>query len=194
MIEINLIPPSFRKKRKKSFLPGGFNIPIEIIIGSAGGLLILLVFIHVFLLFTNIYKLADHRRLESKWAQLKPDKEKVDAIIGELRSLQSKQKAIEDITASDGILWAQKLNIVSNSLPRGVWLNKVSLEDGMFFIDGSAISKQGNEMFNVHNLASNLKNEANFLDRLTDLELGSIQRRNIKKIEIADFLITTKLK
>ena len=60
MIEINLLPPELRKKKKR-LLPGGVNIPLEVIIGSAGGLIILLIFVHVALLGINIIKLNTHK-------------------------------------------------------------------------------------------------------------------------------------
>ena len=64
----------------------------------------------------------------------------------------------------------------------------------MFFIEGSAISKQKKEMASVHSFVSKLKEQGAFLDKLHDLDLESIQTRNVNKIDIADFMITTKLK
>jgi len=194
MIEINLVPLHLRKKKKKSLLPGGINIPIEVVIGIGGGVFALLILAHVLLLFTNIAKLAQHKRLQKQWEEIAPDKAKVDAVVNEMRELQSRYKSIEEITGVDKILWSQKLNILSDNLPRGVWLTKIVLNDEMLLIEGSATSKQRQEMINVHNLASNLKSNEAFLEDLEDLELGSIQRRRVQKIEIADFLITTKLK
>ena len=120
-------------------------------------------------------------------------KENVDKVIQEMRDLQARHKAIEKITTDDRIIWSQKLNVLSDSVARGVWLNRVRLKDGVFFIEGSAISKQNDEMINVHSFTSSLKDEKLFLDKFVDLELGSIQRRYISKTEVADFLITAEL-
>ncbi len=193
MIEINLIPSQYRKKKKTGFL-GGSRLPPEIVIGSAGGLLILLVMFHIVLLFINIKILAQHRELSKKWEELQPQKVMVDGVLNQLRELQGNIKAIKDVTKKDGLRWAEKLNIVSDSIPKGVWLKKLSMNDGAFFIDGSAFSKQQKEMINVHMFDSNLKANGNFLKHFKDFEPGSIQRRKVQSMEIVDFLITIKLK
>lgn len=193
MIEINLIPPQYRKKRKTGIL-GGSRIPPEIVIGSAGGLLILLVMFHIVLLFINIRILTQHRMLSKKWEELQPQKVIVDGVLNQLRELQGNIKTIKDVTKKDGLKWAEKLNIVSDSTPKGVWLKKLSMNDGVFFIDGSAFSKQQKEMINVHMFDSNLKANGSFLKHFKDFEPGSIQRRKIQTMEIVDFLITIKLK
>jgi hypothetical protein len=64
----------------------------------------------------------------------------------------------------------------------------------MLFIEGSAISQNANEIASVSRLISELKGSDDFMADFTELELGSIQRRRIKNVEIADFVITMKLK
>jgi len=49
-------------------------------------------------------------------------------------------------------------------------------------------------MINVHQFTSTLKSQREFLEHFNDLELGSIQRRKIKQMDIADFMITVRLK
>lgn len=193
MIDINLVPPHLRKKRKGQFL-GKVNLPFEVIIGCGGGLLVLLGLIHVLLLFINVRKLAQHKKLQQQWETMRPDKENLDSVISEMRTLQAKYKAVEDIAGKNKLSWSRELNILSDSLPRGVWLKKIALNDKMFFIEGSAIAKETTEIVNVNRLTSNLNASAEFLEYFTDFELGSIQRRKIKNVEIADFVITMKLK
>ena len=166
---------------------------MEVVIGLGGGLFLLLVFLHIILLFVNINRLAVHKRLEKQWAEILPFKENVDSVINEMRILQMNCKSIDEMAASGEIPWSHKLNILSDSLPRDVWIRKISLSQEMLFIEGSAISKQREDMINVHKLTANLKKQKDFLSDFADFELGSIQRRRIKKVEIADFLITTKL-
>ena len=111
-----------------------------------------------------------------------------------MRALNSKYQAVAQITGGDRVLWSPKLNEISNQIPRGVWVSKIALNPEMFFIEGSAISKYQDELINVHRFTSNLKKQQLFMGDLTDLELGSIQRRTENRIDIADFLITTKIK
>ncbi len=193
MIEINLIPAQYKKKKKAGLL-GGSRIPPEVVVGSAGGLLILLVIFHIVLLFINVSKLTQQKSLSKKWEEMQPQKAAVDIILNQLRELQANIKTINQVTKKDGLEWAEKLNIISDSLPKGVWLSKLSLKDNVLFIEGSAVSKQQKEMINVHLFDSNLKSNKNFLEHFKDFEPGSIQRRKIQNMDVADFLITIKLK
>ena len=192
MIEINLISPELRKK-KKSGLLGGMQIPLEIVVGSAGGLFVLLIFVHISLLVINVMKLGAHKRLEGQWTKILPDKTKADGVIGKMRQLKNKQTALVKAIQPSDISWAQKLNLVSDLLPRGVWLSKVALNNYIFYLDGSAISRVNNEMINVHTFTSNLKSNAAFMKSFVELDVGSIQTRTVDKTNVADFLITLKL-
>lgn len=192
MIEINLTQPELRKKRKGAAF-GGINIPMEIIVGSAGGLLILLIFVHVGLLGLNIMRIGQHKNLKAQWGGIEPQKQEVDGVINQMRTLQTKYGAVEKIIGEDRISWAQKLNIISDVIPRGVWLKKIALSDNVFFLDGSAIDKVNDEMTNIHNFTSNLKLQGAFLDDFRDLELGTIQRRKVQNVEVADFIISADI-
>lgn len=195
MIDINLIPENLKKKRKSHMLPAALNIPQEAIIGLVGGLFVLLLLVHVVLQLIIFVKFAQHARYKNRWEKLSPEKEKTDLIVSQLRSNQSKIKSIEEITTSKRVTWAQKLNDISDSIPRGVWLNKISVEDKVVVIEGSAVSKIKDEMISMVGLfAANLKEQKNFMMDLTNLEVGSIQRRKSQVAEVADFTITAKLK
>ena len=193
MIEINLVPLHLRKKKKKDLFPGGFKLPLEVVIGLGGGLIILLILVHVILLAINVSKLATHNTLKASWEEIIPGKEKVDVVISELRMLQKKQSAIKKLTEEKKVVWSQKINILSNNLPKGVWLRKIAFNEDTFFVEGSAISRQNKEMIGVHKYTANLKKDEYFLTDLTDLELDSIHMRKIKKVDVADFLITSRL-
>ena len=145
-----------------------------------GGLLVLLGVIHVLLVFVNIGKLAQHKSLQKQWETMKPNKDNVDSVVNEMKVFQGKYKAIEDITGKSGLSWARKMNALSDSLPRGVWLKKIALNEKMLFIEGSAISKETSEIIAIHHFTTNLKEEEGFLEHFTDLEPGAIQRRKIK--------------
>ena len=193
MIDINLVPPHLRKHRKSRVF-GTINIPLEIIIGCGGGLLFLLGMIHVMLLLVNVGKLAHHKSLERQWESMRSDRENVDSVVSKMRTFQGKYTALEDISKKAELSWAHKLNLLSDYLPRGMWFKKISLNNEMLFIEGSAISQNANEIASVSRLISELKGSDDFMADFTELELGSIQRRRIKNVEIADFVITMKLK
>jgi Tfp pilus assembly protein PilN len=194
MIEINLTPLALRKKKKSQVLLKGLNIPWEAVIGLGGGLVVFLILIHTILLCVNIQQIARHKGLEKKWDALLPSKENVDGVVNELRVLQGKQKAAEGVLFEDKVRWSQTLNALSESLPPGVWIKRISLEEGLFSVEGSAVATEVEGMINVHKFTARLKKEKKFLDDFTDLELGSIQRRKIKHTDLADFVITMRLK
>ena len=195
MLDINLIPLASRKKVKKSILPEGFQIPVEVIIGLGAGVFGLILLLNVVLFCLRYQKVADYRKLKKEWQHILPDKESVDAILGDMRQLQAEFKSIESIAPRNQILWSQKLNIISDQLPHGVWFKRVVFnKDNVFMIEGSTIIKDNAELINVHRFASNLKKDPHFLEGLVNLELGSIQRRGIGHVDIADFLLTAKIK
>lgn len=193
MIEINLIPYSLRKKKKK-FSLAEFNLPLEVVIGLGGGLMALLILVHIVLMIIDLRIVGRHKQVQQQMEALGPQKQQADKVVNELRTLQGTQKALQEILPERKISWAQKLNILSDSIPRGVWLRRVSLDTETLFIEGSAISTDNEAIINVHQFTSALKNQKEFLEHFKDLELGSIQRRKIKQVDIADFMITAEMK
>ncbi len=194
MIDINLVPPHLRKKQSKQMLlPAIINIPQETIVALVGGLFVVLFLIHLILQTVILVKFVQHSREKKQLEAILPDKQKVDAVLTESRILQNKINSIEKITTEKRISWSQKLNDISDSVPKGVWLNKVSLSEKVLLIDGSAVSRMNEEMISVGSLIANLKSRKSFLSGLKNIEVGSIQRRQIHAVEIADFLITVKL-
>ena len=195
MLDINLIPLASRKKVKKSILPEGFQIPLEVIIGLGAGLFGLIMLMNIVLLYLRFEKVRQYRELKKEWQSILPDKEKVDSVLNDMRQLQAEFKSIESIAPRNRVLWSQKLNIISDQLPHGVWFKRVVFnKDNVFMIEGSTIIKDSAELINVHRFASNLKRDPHFLEGLVNLELGSIQRRTIGHVDIADFLLTAKIK
>ncbi len=195
MIDINLISPEFRRKKKKTISPlGALKIPREAIIGLIGGLFVLLIIIHIGLQLIIFFKFAQYNRLKQQWDEIRPQKEKVDMVLKELRSLQNKLNSIDKVTTEKRIFWAPKLNAISDALSKGVWLKKLSLDGDILIIEGSTYSKHGDEMLSVGTFVSNLKRQKGFMKDLANIEVGSIQRGKIKTVDIANFLITMKLK
>lgn len=194
MININLVPDSLQKKKRSQLFKTVLkNIPLEIVIGAAGGIVVLLVAVHIILQMTIFARLASHAHLRGRWATVSKEKGRVDKVLQELQDLRKKTSDIEQITTEKRISWAEKLNMISDNIPSGVWLQRVSLEADIFFIEGSAVSKRHDEMISVGNFSSNLKKEKDFMKGLDDIEVGSIQRRMVHSVDVADFVISIKL-
>lgn len=192
MIDINLVPPELRKRRRSSSSGLGLDIPIEILIGSAGGLLVLLVGIHLILMTNYMLKAKTLKKLDKAWSLLEKDKANVDVVINRMRALQGQYNDIANISQQQRFPWAPKLNSLSNILPRGVWLRRLALKEDVFLIEGSSLSKASEEMINVHGYISKLKEDEIFMKDFIDIEPGPIQTKNINNVDIANFLITAK--
>lgn len=196
MIEINLVPQNSAKRRKRSAGPlgQGFNMPKEMIIGLVGGFFAILVIISVLLQVTIFLRLAHLKSLRQQWQEMSATKAAVDKVTSQLRALQAKVKSMESVINIDSPQWAPKLSDISEALPRGVWLNRIVVNDQRVVVEGSAMARGKDEMINVHEFASSLRDKASFMEHLENLDVGSIQRKNIKTIDVADFSITAQLK
>ena len=194
MITINLVPAGLRKKHKKNTFFGlTKNIPQEILTGIFVAFAGFLIATHGLVQFVIIGKFAQHSALGREWNNLSPKKKKVDDLLKELRTLQAKVKTIEKITTDKDILWAEIFNVIGNEVPRGVWLKKISLANQGLVIEGSAVSRNKNEMTGIHSFTASLKSNAYLASHLAEIELGLIQRRPTQAVEISDFTITAKL-
>jgi Tfp pilus assembly protein PilN len=194
MIDINLIPDNLRKRNTSLLALSSSKFPVDIVIGIVGGILALLVLTHVLLLLTNIFKVVQYKHLQSESTKIQAEKERVEKVINDMRTFQSKTKSIEDITSGKGMLWSEKLNIISDSIVKGVWLSRLELNDSALLIEGRALSRKNEQIITVHGFASSLKSNARFLEKFDELEPGSIQLMKVGETEVASFLITCHLK
>ncbi|MFT5386991.1 MAG: Tfp pilus assembly protein PilN [Candidatus Omnitrophota bacterium] len=194
MINVNLFPTNLRKKKNKGFHGEGFMLPLEVIVGGVGGFLLLLVITHVGFMMVNVSKLSQHKELKKKWESIQPAKDNVDTVVKKLKEKREYYDDVSSIVIQEGSSWAEKLNVLSDSLPEGIWLRKINLTQKMIFVEGSAVSRQHQEMISVHEFTASLKKNKSFLLGFENMELGSIQRRKINTVEIADFLIKALIK
>src|SRR5438046_416932 len=103
MIEINLIPPELRRKKAQG-IGGKFNLPPEVVVGLGGGLIMLLVLLHILLVFVNFGRLAQYKALKNEWEKTSPEKEKVDKTVKEMRALQAKLKSTQEVLGTHNFL------------------------------------------------------------------------------------------
>jgi len=196
MIEINLVPQESRKKKKRAGLLPEQDIVLsrEAIVGLVIGLCVLFLVIDVLLFMTLGLKVMQKKRYEQQWEQISQNKTNTDRIVHDLHMDKGKIKAMEEISKRNPVLWSQMLNEVGDKLPRGVWLNRLSIEKNVLVLQGSAVSKEQSEMSHVHKLTANLKDSAFFVKNFADVELGFIKSRKLSNTSIADFTITAKIK
>ena len=169
------------------------KIPQELLVGVGVGLLFLIVTVHLILgvvWFGGMHQLAGYK---ANWQQVLPDKTKLDSIKKEIGDLKRKINLISDMTTQKTLLWAPKFNAISNSLPRGVWIRKMTLDKVGLTIEGSVVSKSQNEINNVGMFLSALKKNKEFMKGFSSLEENSIQGGKNNAIEVTDFSVMAKL-
>lgn len=195
MIDINLVPEQQRKRRRNELLSGGiFNIPREVMVGVGGGIIALLLCIDMLVFVVKIAKFIEYHHVKSKWQAMLPDKTTTDTIKKSLQDVQKEVKSMKDIMDGQAAMWSQKLNVISDSLPKGIWLRKITLLDTQFFIEGTTVSKEQSGMANVGTFVSNMKKDPEFMKNFESIEVDNIQRRKNDTLEVADFTILAKLK
>jgi len=194
MIDINLIPADLRKNAQGKENALTINIPHEIILGVSVGLVFILVSVHLVL---GVIWLRANGRLSqynAKWQEVLPDKTYRDSIIKETGELKKKFTMISEMTTKKAFLWAPKLNIISDSLPKGVWIRKMTLDKVGLTIEGSVVSKNQNEINNVGKFLSALRQNNEFMKDFSSLEENSIQGGKNNAVEVTDFSVMAKLK
>jgi len=194
MININLIPPALRKKSGAGLSILSINIPQEILFGVGGGVVFLILTVHL-VLGAAWLMAAGHLSLDKlQWQKVASDKNELDDISSKSRELRKKINAIADMAVKKTLVWSPKLNAISEALPRGLWLRKMVLDKSSLTMEGSAVSKNHDEITNVGNFVSVLKKDEAFMKDFSSLEVNSIQRGKRNSMEVADFTVMAKLK
>ena len=194
MLDVNLVPDNLRNSRSRKFLPDGFSIPKEAIVGVVGGLIVFLLCIHFVLQGLIAIKFVQHRGYKKQLEKILPEKQMVDGVMAELRSRQNKIKAVDQTLGKKKIMWSQRFQDISDVLTRGVWLTSISLDRDYILIQGSAVAKNKVEKMNVYNFMSNLKKNKEFSTYFVDIELERIKSRQISFTTVDDFTIRAILK
>jgi len=192
MIDINLIPVALRKSGKEN-ASLAINIPQEIILGVGVGLIFVMLTVHLLLgavWFVGLGRLPGYR---ASWQKVMPDRAGLESMKAETRILRKRIKLISGITTKEIVLWAPKFNAISDDLPRGLWLKKMTLEKGALTMEGSVVSKSQNEINNVGLFLATLKKNNDFMKDISSLEVNSIERGRNNTVEVTDFTVMAKL-
>ena len=194
MIDINLIPAALRKDGKGSANAVTINFPKEVLVGVGSGVILLMVTVHLILGAIWLMGMGRLSVYNAKWQKVLPDKIILDSIYKESAGLKKKINIISDMTTKKSVRWAPKFNAISDSLPRGVWIRKMTLDKTGLTMEGSVVSKTRNEINNVGLLLSALKQNEAFMKDFSSLEVNSIQRSKTNAVEVTDFTVMAKVK
>ncbi|MBU2541040.1 MAG: PilN domain-containing protein [Candidatus Omnitrophica bacterium] len=187
MIEVNFLPLEERKKKNLPKIPAGLPLKIFYLF------LVILASIHLVIFLVTFAQDFYLNRLTIKVNEKLPKSAEAATMKQTISSLE-KEVLVFDEFFGKNIIWAEKLNIISDVMPIGIWLNRIIINDNLFSMDGTAVSLKGEEMKMISVLLEALKAKDSFYDGFEDLTLKSIQRRYIKSIEVVDFIIAGLLK
>lgn len=206
MIEINLLPLSLRKKKRKVELP-----PVNFIM-IGGGILALLLLLTISLGACTHLKSSRLQKTEEELNRLKPKSDKVAYLSHEKQKLEKKMAVVEQLV-DKRILWARKLNELSNLIPPQVWLKSLFVEERtlkadsgeeeterrkFLVIQGVAISRRGEESGGlkvVGDFMERIRNDNSFCADLVSVEQrGSILRDKIGDSETMHFELSCQFK
>lgn len=168
-------------------------MPKETVAGVIVLLILALVLAALSLQFLIYRKLSRRSHLKKELAELAPQKINAERYVDQLKDLNAKLAPLEKLVGNKDILWSQKLNEISDKLPRGVWLTKIQWEDGTLVLHGSAVSKARTEQSSVFKFNANLKESPVFKGDFSDMELEYIKSRMVSGTQVADFTIRADL-
>ena len=194
MININLIPAALRKDGKRNANSLAINIPKEMLLDVAVGLILLMGTVHLLLGAVWLGGMGHLSSDRANWQKVLPDKILLDSINKESVALKEKINMIADMTTRKSVLWSPKFNAISDVLPRGLWIRKMTLDKTGLVVEGSGVSKTQNEINEVGLFLSALKKNDDFMKDFSSLEVNSIQRSKINAVGVTDFTVMAKLK
>jgi Tfp pilus assembly protein PilN len=187
MIEINLLPQELKVKESKG------EPELKNLLYLIPLILAVLIFIHLVLGVTVIFKKQQLAFAKKKWQSFEAQRKTLEDLKSAYGMLSQDAKLIQQLSGQR-VLWAEKLNKLSLLLPSGVWLDEFSFSQKDLTLRCSVISLQKEEMALINNFMESLRKQEGFMKDFSKLELGSVQRRVVGGYEIVDFVLTATLK
>ncbi len=185
MIRINLLPPEMRVVTRG----GTAQFPPGRIAFWAGGLVLL---ISVLLPLNN--GLQAHRlgHLRREWKSLQSQNEKLKQVQEGLQALQRQAEALQTIKATPA-KWAPRLALFSDALIPQMWLTHLDYTQGKSLrLEGSALvgsAAESDSSGQVTKLLQHLKEQPGFHQWFSDVQLESVQHRQIQNEDLVDFVL-----
>jgi Tfp pilus assembly protein PilN len=189
MIEINLLSEEFKPKSQSldtRQLRQVLLIGVPVLFG-------LLLLIHLYLGCLLFIKSVQYRSMNKKWAQQSSPRRKVEAWKSECKISSQQSEEIERLL-KQRITIADKMQVLAQALPGGIWFNQLTLEGKLFSLKGSVVSLQEDQMRLLNSFLGRLKKEAGFFDDFSRLETGRITMRSLAGLSIMNFILEGELK
>ena len=183
MIKINLLPPEMRVVARGSAV----QLPWRRIGFCAAGLVLL---ISGVLPLSNGLQTRRLKQLRGEWEALQPQREKLTQIQESLQSLTRQAQVLQGVKAPQ-TKWSPRLALLADALVPQVWLTHLEYSQGKDFrVEGSAlVGLAGDGSGQVTQFMQHLKDRPEFHQWFNNVELESVQHRQIQNDEIVDFIL-----
>lgn len=212
MIKLNLLPGEFKKKKviekksKKKTTDVLKTINLDKILKFGPHLikigivfLCLLVTLHFILGGVFFLKQKALRKLEAQWKPLQPKKADLDKVSRERASLEKVVSPIERLIKTK-LLWAKKMNQLSDLMIRGIWLKQLSVTSQrvgalegnsgkVLMLDGCAAFAFGDETSTIGRFLQVLQEDKEFSADFSEIRLGPIEKSALGKDPVMNFKI-----
>ena len=206
MIEINLLPQELRKKEAlRLVIPNIFNR--RFVVTLAGVLLTA----HAVLGALTVYQTTQRGRTQNQVDSLRELMEETIGRKSEIKAGRERLDQIERMTERQ-FSWAKLLNVLSDSVPKGLWLRSFTVEEEMgaaaggrqpaspapakvhvLKLEGSVVGN-GQETAVIGRFIKSLKEDAYFSLVFDEVEFFNITQRRIKSFSVYDFAIVCVFK
>ena len=123
MIELNLLPQEFRKKKRKKI-----ELPKLPIIPFAAVIFGVLIVLQVSLMGIIFLLKGQEARLGKKWEEVLPKKSEMDKLKKEIGDINKQADAINNLM-KERVLWARILNEISSNITPNIWLTFLSYDE-----------------------------------------------------------------
>jgi len=183
MIKINLLPPEMRVTTQGRVA----QLPWRRIAFGAGGFILL---ISVALPLNNGLQAHRLKRLQAEWKSLQAQNGKLKKVQEGLQALQRQAEALRTIKATPA-KWAPRLALLSDSLMPQMWLTHLQYAQGKGLrVEGSAlVGSAGDGSGQVAKFLQHLKEQPEFRQWFSDVQLESVQHRPIQNEDTVDFVL-----
>ena len=214
MITINLLPTELRKARKGLKLPG-----MEIFI--TGGVILVVVMVLIYLISFSSAKFMGwtHNKLVAEYSKLEPIMREAEKLESAKKSINRKISLLKKLMHSR-IIWAKRLNRLSDILPFQTWLTKMAVEKrtemvstapktkaspgagkkvkksyNVFILEGMALSRENEDMTRrIGDLIKKVREDSIFSSDFSSVNLVSTCRVNVADVDIMSFKVGCRFK
>ncbi|MFH1837470.1 MAG: hypothetical protein ABH862_05105 [Candidatus Omnitrophota bacterium] len=204
MIEINLLPKELRKAKKVSLeLEKGPMVRVAVTI------LLLIAGFHFLVVFLAGQNRAESEVLTAEWNRMEPEREKTGMLTKDALEIEKRLDAIRSIT-DNKFDWTKLLNSLNNAVIPKIWLSELELkfevlekkgkgkiskkEPASISITGHALGSSQEATSSVAKFITSLKENKDFADCFSEVELQNMRTREIAGEETMRFILNCRLR